>query len=876
MAKPIANVNSLTDTFEQWLEKTNELCNMATHNAVTVDNTAIGATVSGNGTVKGYLGANTIGAGQLSGRGANLQLNDSTANIILVSTLHGANGVVITANTIGVKTSLGGMNSSFQPANLVITTNTIIQGTLTVNGFNTDLLIGVQTVNGDVRPNANGLYNLGNTTAVWETLHCNNIVIYNGNVTAGNTRINLNTISVGNSETNVTVNSTVITVGGPVVNNWVTANGITGTANNANNLGGLPASSYATITYANNIAANAYSNAITYSSNATNITNGEVSRLRLPAANTSNSGIVQLVDIAAPFTNTSIVHAPTANTIRNLKNYVDSQIVGVGAVTPQYVDDKAANAYANAILYSSNASTLASGTVPIVRLPDASISQKGIVQLADMGPSFNNPSIIIAPTANTISQLYANLQGQINTIGAGYVTNTYLHDTWAGTANLTTLGTITTGTWNATTIAVSRGGTSNTSFTQGLIFSPGTTNPFRTATASEIVAAIGTTRVANAVYADSAGSAGALTNAVTFNDSGAGAVSGTTYNGATARTISYNTVGAQAALGYTPTRTVSSSSPLSASYTGANVAISMTQASGSANGWLSSTDWTTFNSKQAALGFTPVQQGGGAGQSTNKVYIGWTGTALKSQVDATDQGEFVLTGYSTNQALQLNRLGLGGLDVSGFSAGTLRCVSMLATGAAQAANLTILAGGSITGGPSILAGSGTFSSLQCNNNLTVPQGEIQVGTELIAGQKIIKFYNSSRKVYLTLAASGGTYGLWDETISAWRWNTDNSGNFTATGNITAYSDIRLKKDLSQIRDALGKVTQLTGYTFTRTDTQARQTGLLAQEVKEVLPEAVLDDGEYLSLAYGNLAGLLVEAIKEISAKVDKIEQRLNT
>lgn len=42
--------------------------------------------------------------------------------------------------------------------------------------------------------------------------------------------------------------------------------------------------------------------------------------------------------------------------------------------------------------------------------------------------------------------------------------------------------------------------------------------------------------------------------------------------------------------------------------------------------------------KQAALGFTPVQQGGGAGQGTNKVYIGWSGSALKAQVDAADQG----------------------------------------------------------------------------------------------------------------------------------------------------------------------------------------------------------------------------------------------
>ena len=60
--------------------------------------------------------------------------------------------------------------------------------------------------------------------------------------------------------------------------------------------------------------------------------------------------------------------------------------------------------------------------------------------------------------------------------------------------------------------------------------------------------------------------------------------------------------------------------------------------------------------------------------------------------------------------------------------------------------------------------------------------------------------------------------------------------------------------------------QLTGYTYTRTDSGERQTGLIAQDVQKVLPEAVVD-GEHLSLAYGNLVGLLVEAIKELRAEV---------
>ena len=105
-----------------------------------------------------------------------------------------------------------------------------------------------------------------------------------------------------------------------------------------------------------------------------------------------------------------------------------------------------------------------------------------------------------------------------------------------------------------------------------------------------------------------------------------------------------------------------------------------------------------------------------------------------------------------------------------------------------------------------------------------------------------------------------------------RFTFTDGGNFTATGNVTAYSDIRLKTDLQQITGALSKVEQLTGYTYTRTDSGERQTGLVAQDVQKVLPEAVLQ-GEHLSLAYGNMVGLLVEAVKELSARVKELEAK---
>jgi len=102
---------------------------------------------------------------------------------------------------------------------------------------------------------------------------------------------------------------------------------------------------------------------------------------------------------------------------------------------------------------------------------------------------------------------------------------------------------------------------------------------------------------------------------------------------------------------------------------------------------------------------------------------------------------------------------------------------------------------------------------------------------------------------------------------------DASGNFTATGNVTAYSDQRLKNDIKTIEDALDKVRKLRGVSYVNANTNEPSIGVIAQEVKEVIPEVVQDNGGLLSVAYGNLVGVLIEAVKELSAKVDALESK---
>jgi hypothetical protein len=113
------------------------------------------------------------------------------------------------------------------------------------------------------------------------------------------------------------------------------------------------------------------------------------------------------------------------------------------------------------------------------------------------------------------------------------------------------------------------------------------------------------------------------------------------------------------------------------------------------------------------------------------------------------------------------------------------------------------------------------------------------------------------------------------------------GEIRATNNITAFfSDERLKNFEGKIPDALQKVEKISGYYFTINDTAkalgytdtSRQVGVNAQEIQNIMPEAVKPapiDDKYLTVQYEKLVPLLIESIKELNKKVDELESKLN-
>lgn len=110
---------------------------------------------------------------------------------------------------------------------------------------------------------------------------------------------------------------------------------------------------------------------------------------------------------------------------------------------------------------------------------------------------------------------------------------------------------------------------------------------------------------------------------------------------------------------------------------------------------------------------------------------------------------------------------------------------------------------------------------------------------------------------------------------------DGDGRFTGDV-ITNYSisDIRLKENLNQITDAVDKVSQVNGYIFNYIDRpNEKVSGVVAQEIEKVLPEVVFESAQgvsdsYKAVRYDNIIPLLIEAIKELNEKIEKLENRV--
>jgi hypothetical protein len=224
----------------------------------------------------------------------------------------------------------------------------------------------------------------------------------------------------------------------------------------------------------------------------------------------------------------------------------------------------------------------------------------------------------------------------------------------------------------------------------------------------------------------------------------------------------------------------------------------------------------------------------------------------------------------------------GGLFVPSIAVGS---VSMPATGGINTSG-NITAFGFISSLSNITSNGGNFITstgyMQAGNN-SGGTGYMRVSPSGSGNSGILEFYpgNNIRGGYIgNTGAPGSTDGAGINYVAAFHAFSGNmtvTGSIVANGNITAFSDRRLKSNIAPITDALYKVQRLEGVTFNRKGSEERATGLIAQDVEAVLPEAVVTDTDGMkSVAYGNMVGLLVEAIKEQQEQIAELKAMVSS
>ena len=236
-------------------------------------------------------------------------------------------------------------------------------------------------------------------------------------------------------------------------------------------------------------------------------------------------------------------------------------------------------------------------------------------------------------------------------------------------------------------------------------------------------------------------------------------------------------------------------------------------------------------------------------------------------------------------------------------AGTFNAIGGIVAGAGGlVGNLTGNVTGNVTGTVSSLSNHTTDNLAEGPNSLYFTNSRAR---NAISATGLLSYDASTGVMSLTNATvrglfSAGTGVTYDNTtgvisigqavattsnVSFANLNTSGTivsvGAITSDGDITAFassSDIRKKENIDRIDNALDKVLRVGGYTYNFIGDDRRITGVIAQEIEEILPEAVyeIDDPQFGSqtkaVRHGNIVGLLIEAIKELKGELDSIRK----
>jgi hypothetical protein len=339
--------------------------------------------------------------------GANLSLNTSTITLGNASVYFTTNSSLAQLTGNLVVTNINAVSSILVGANVNVTTSALTIGNTTANMIANSILLRIANSTSIANLTPNEL-KLGATVVNSIATHSNTIstnTLSSNLVNVGsNVQLTTDTLLIGNSIVNSSVNSIAVAFVNSSATATLNSTAYSGTANNATNFAGQPASYYA---------------------NATNLTTGTVASARLPQGNATAIGGVQVLDSVV---NTSIIIAASANSVKNAYDRaIDANTRAASAQTAAgqaytnaiawsgnaalaYANaiawsGNAALAYANAVTFAANATNLTNGTLPYARIPGNIVNTTAAFTISNV---YTYAANIVFSNSTVTATIYAN------------------------------------------------------------------------------------------------------------------------------------------------------------------------------------------------------------------------------------------------------------------------------------------------------------------------------------------------------------------------------------------------------------------------------------------------------------------------------------
>ena len=258
------------------------------------------------------------------------------------------------------------------------------------------------------------------------------------------------------------------------------------------------------------------------------------------------------------------------------------------------------------------------------------------------------------------------------------------------------------------------------------------------------------------------------------------------------------------------------------------------------------------------------------------------GGAVKGDLSYTDATTDMEFGTATSHAFSIKtadtrRLTIasgGDATFSGSvtaSSGTGTFGALISTGASTWA-LTCNPTANNYGGILFQYGGVTKGACYYNSGLMIFGGESGIPTRLQAGGGYGLHMDATNQNVHIGSTNDATYKF-QVTGTVWFSSTLNVvGNITSDADVIAYSDKKLKKNIKTLDGS--KVYDMRGVSFNRIDlADKKSSGVIAQEIEKIAPELIheAEDGT-LGVAYGNLTGYLIEAIKDLKAEIEELKK----